>query len=151
HSTGAGAIVWSCHIDTRCKAALAQDGWYEPIPPDVLSTPLQQPIMLMQSETTTWQRDNIKRLADLYQTARADVYHLKLTGVQHLDFSDYPLFGPHSLLLSNRGTLDGARTVQVIDSYLLAFFDKYLKNEPASLLNGPSPDFPEVQFESHSP
>src|SRR5512143_1911167 len=108
HSTGAGAIVWTCHIDTRCKAALAQDGWYEPIPSDVLSTPLHHPIMLMQSETTMWQRDNLKRLADLYQTARADAYQLKLTGVQHLDFSDYPLFGPHSLLLSNRGTLEGA-------------------------------------------
>jgi len=150
-STGGGSIVWACHLDVRCKAGLAMDGWYEPLPETVLSEPLRQPFMFMQSETKLWKSDNLARLDELYQGVGAEAYHLKLTGVLHYDFGDYPLVTPLSALLPERGALDGERTVQVINSHMLAFFDKYLKDQPTPLLNGPSPDYPEAQFDSHSP
>ena len=150
-SLGGGAMVWTCHIDMRCKAGLAQDGWYEPLPQTVLSEPLRQPFMFMQSETKMWKMDNQARLDTLYQGGSAPAFHLKLAGVLHDDFGDYPLLTPLGALLPERGTLNGERTLQVVDAYLLAFFDEYLKNQPSPLLNGPSLDYPEVQFESHSP
>lgn len=150
-STGGGAILWACQLDSRCQAGLVMDGWYEPLPETALSEPLRQPFMFMQSETEMWKGDNIARLNQLYQGVGADAYHLKLTGVLHQDFGDYPLLTPFSALLPERGALDGERTLQVINAYLLAFFDQYLKGNITPLLNGPSPDFPEVQFDSHSP
>ena len=148
-STGGGAIVWVCDLDPRCQAGIAMDGWFEPLPETVISEPLQQPFMFMQSETRMWKGDNQARLEALYQEAGADAYHLKLAGVLHQDFGDYPLVTPLSGLLAERGSLDGERTVQIVAAYLLAFFDKYLKAQPAPLLNGPSPDYREVQIESH--
>lgn len=150
-SLGGGAMIWTCHLDARCKAGLVQDGWYEPLPQTVLSGPLRQPFMFMQSETKIWKMDNLERLDMLYQGVRAPAFHLKLAGVLHYDFGDYPLLTPLNGLLPERGTLDGERTLQVMDEYLLAFFGRYLKNQPSPLLNGPSLDYPEVQFESHSP
>ncbi len=151
-SLGGGAIVWTCRIDVRCKAGLAQDGWYEPLPQTIVSEPLRQPFMFMQSETPMWKMDNLARLDKLYQSVNAPAFHLKLMGVLHADFGDYPLLTPlSSPLMYERGTLNGQRTVHVEDAYLLAFFDKYLKDQPSSLLNGPSPDYPEVHFETHSP
>lgn len=151
-SLGGGATVWTCHVDLRCKAGLAQDGWYEPLPVEIISEPLRQPFMFMQSDTNMWKRDNLARLATLYEAVGAPAFHLKLAGVLHQDFGDYPLLTPlSSPLMIERGTLNGARTVTVIDSYLLAFFDKYLKDQPSPLLDGPSRDYPEVQFEAHSP
>lgn len=150
-SLGGGAMVWTCHIDVRCKAGLAQDGWYEPLPEGVVSEPLRQPFMFMQSETKMWKMDNLARLDMLYQGVSAPAFHLKLAGVLHDDFGDYPLLTPLGGLLPERGTLNGERTLHVVDAYMLAFFDKYLKNQPSPLLNGPSLDYPEVQFESHSP
>jgi len=148
-SLGGGAIVWACHLDVRCKAGLAQDGWYEPLPATVVSEPLRQPFMFMQSDTKMWKMDNLARLDTLYQGVGAPAFHLKLAGVLHDDFGDYPLLTPLGWLLPERGTLNGEATVHVVDAYLLAFFDKYLKNQPSPLLNGPSLDYPEVQFESH--
>lgn len=148
-SLGGGAIVWTCHIDVRCKAALPQDGWYEPLPVTVVSEPLRQPFMFMQSETNMWKIDNLGRLDKLYQGVNAPAFHLKLAGVLHNDFGDYPLLTPLSGLMPERGTLDGERTLQVVDAYMLAFFNEYLKNQPSPLLNGPSPDYPGVQFAAH--
>jgi dienelactone hydrolase len=82
-SLGGGAIVWACQLDVRCKAGLAQDGWYEPIPATVVSQPLRQPFMFMQSETQMWKMDNLARLAALYQGVGAPAFHLKLAGVLH--------------------------------------------------------------------
>lgn len=151
-SLGGGAMVWTCHVDVRCRVGLAMDGWYEPLPQTVVSEPLRQPFMFMQSETKMWQMDNLARLDKLYQSVNAPAFHLKFAGVLHADFGDYPLLTPLSApLMYERGTLNGERTLQVVDAYMLAFFDEYLKNQPSPLLNGPSLDYPEVQFESHSP
>jgi len=150
-SLGGGAMVWTCQLDARCKAGLVQDGWYEPLPETVVSEPLRQPFMFMQSETQMWTMDNLARLDTLYQGVSTPAFHLKLAGVLHRDFGDYPLLTPLGALLPERGTLNGERTLHVVDAYLLAFFDKYLKNQPSSLLNGPSLDYPEVHFESRSP
>jgi predicted dienelactone hydrolase len=150
-SLGGGAMVWTCHLDARCKAGLVQDGWYEPLPESIVAEPLHQPFMFMQSETQMWNLDNLARLDKLYRSVNAPAYHLKLAGVLHADFGDYPLLTPLTGLLYERGTLNGERTLQVVDAYILTFFDKYLKNRQTPLLEGPSLDYPEVHFESHSP
>jgi hypothetical protein len=96
--------------------------------------------------------DNLARLDHLYQNVNAPAYHLKFAGVLHDDFSDYPLLTPlSSPLMHERGTLNGERTVAVIDAYMLAFLDQYLKQQPSPLLNGPARDYPEAQFASHAP
>jgi predicted dienelactone hydrolase len=151
-SLGGGAIVWACQMDVRCKAGLAQDGWYEPLPETVVSEPLRQPFMFLQSETQMWKMDNLALLESLYQGVNAPAFHLKLDGVLHADFGDYPLITLlHSPLMYERGALNGERTLHIVDTYILAFFDRYLKNQPSPLLSGPSLNYPEVQFESHSP
>ena len=151
-SLGGGATVWTCQLDDRCKAALIQDGWYEPMPDAVIAESLHQPFMFMQSETQMWKMDNLGRLDALYQGVNAPAFHLKLAGILHVDFGDYPLLSPLSApLMYERGTLNGERTLHVVDAYILAFFNRYLKNQPSPLLNGPSPDYSEVEFESHLP
>ncbi len=37
----------------------------------------------------------------------------------------------------------------IINDYVLAFFDKYLKGKDATLLKGPPANYPEVEFKSH--
>ena len=142
-------MLWTCQLDARCKAGLAMDGWYEPLPQEILSQPLHQPFMFMQSGTKMWKMDNLARLETLYQAVNGPAYHLKMAGLLHDDFGDYPLLTPLGWLLHERGTMDGQRALQVVDAYLLAFFDQYLKDQPSPLLKGPSPDFPEVQFAAH--
>jgi predicted dienelactone hydrolase len=149
-SLGGGAATWTCHIDSRCKAGLAQDGWYEAMPEKLILQPLKQPFMFMQSETKSWRGDNLARLDRLFKNVSAPVFHLKLAGVLHNDFGDYPLLSPVSMMLPERGTLRGDRTLKVVNAYLIAFFDQYLKNLPSPLLKGRSIDYSEVQFEARN-
>jgi hypothetical protein len=43
-------------------------------------------------------------------------------------------------------TIDGSRAVNVINTYVSAFFDKYLKDKDSSLLTGSVPIYPEVSL-----
>jgi predicted dienelactone hydrolase len=147
-SLGGGAATWTCQIDMRCKAGLSQDGWYEAMPEKLISQPLRQPFMFMQSETKSWKGDNLVRLDQLFQNVGARAFHLRLTGVLHNDFGDYPLLSPLSAILPERGTMSSDRTLKVVNTYLLAFFDSYLRNQPSPLLKGQSIDYPEVQLET---
>jgi hypothetical protein len=42
------------------------------------------------------------------------------------------------------GTIGGRRMWRVTSDYLLAFFDRHLKDQPSPLLDGPAFDHPEV-------
>jgi len=44
--------------------------------------------------------------------------------------------------------IDSQRMWRITRDYLLAFLDKHLNNMNVSLLDGPSPDYPEVFFGS---
>jgi hypothetical protein len=47
--------------------------------------------------------------------------------------------------------IEGERMIDIQNVYSLAFFDKHLKGLAAPLLDGPSPDYPEVEFMSRHP
>jgi pimeloyl-ACP methyl ester carboxylesterase len=146
HSTGGGNAVQVCWLDPRCKAGLALDAWLEPVSLDVLDEGLDQPLMFLWSEG--WGSDENKgRFQSLYQGLRGDAYQLEIEGTRHYDFSDLPLLSPLSPWFGLKGPIDGERVLGIINEYVVAYFDRYLKNIENDLLNGPSSDYPEVQFE----
>jgi hypothetical protein len=67
-------------------------------------------------------------------------------GARHVDFIDWSLLPltPWSMAGRGLGEIGGRRMWRVTSDYLRAFFDRHLKDEPSSLLDGPSPNHPEV-------
>lgn len=49
------------------------------------------------------------------------------------------------------GPIDPSRMAEITTAYTLAFFGKHLKGEASPLLDGPSPEYPEVEFQSRNP
>ena len=47
--------------------------------------------------------------------------------------------------MSFGGAIDGRQTMKIINAYVLAFFDFYLRGKKSALLEGPSP-FNEVEY-----
>jgi predicted dienelactone hydrolase len=148
HSTGGGAIVLACSLDVRCKAGLGMDAWVVPIPKRVVPNPLMQPFLFMRSEVWAT-KENDARLDELYNGLKGSGYRMTIRGTQHYDFTLLPLLTPLAPALKLKGPLDGQRAMQIITDYLLAFFDKHLKNQAVPLLDGASPAYPEVMFEKH--
>ncbi|KAI0406877.1 hypothetical protein F4802DRAFT_80220 [Xylaria palmicola] len=70
---------------------------------------------------------------------------LTINGSTHLDFSDETFWKtvvPDPLT----GVIDGSRQVRIVNTYVKAFFDFTLLGQDSPLLNGPSPEWPEVMF-----
>jgi hypothetical protein len=42
---------------------------------------------------------------------------------------------------------DPARVLRSEHTYIQAFFDQHLRNRPRPVLNGPTPENPDIQFE----
>jgi dienelactone hydrolase len=55
---------------------------------------------------------------------------------------NFKLGGPTNLL----GAIDPARALSITQVYVEAFFDRYLKGKKSVLLNGPTPQYPEITF-----
>ncbi len=75
-------------------------------------------------------------------------YFISLQDTEHYNFSDLPFISPLSRLAGLTGKIDASRGAEIVEAYTLSFFNKYLKEESSTLLNGFSEDYPEVIFEN---
>ena len=67
-----------------------------------------------------------------------------------MNFCDSPLYSKIKRL-TGAGPIDVARAMRIINDYTIAFFSQYLMMQPQGLLEGPSPQYPEVHFEVWQP
>jgi hypothetical protein len=106
------------------------------LPPSFDYSGIQQPYLLFQAEDD---------FADEFTQFGGPTYLVASDRLLHLSFSDC-IFWPNHLDMSAE-IVDAVRGTQIIDAYVIAFFDRYLKGEKTSLLDGPSPNYPEVKIE----
>jgi hypothetical protein len=146
HSTGAGAVVQTCQSDPRCKAGVGMDPWVEPLSPEQLAQGVSQPYLFMRS--IPWLSNNNAPLFDqLYDASTGEKYNLAIAGTLHRDFTMQGILSPLLQIIGFTGSLDPIRTLDIVNVYMLTFFDHTLKGEPAPLLDGADPNYPEVTFE----
>ena len=120
------------------------DAWVEPIPDKVVAQEFQVPSLFIRSEDWTGTA-NDRRLRGLAERSPSLSYWIGITGAGHNDFVMTPLFSPIADRLGLKGPIDTERVVPILDSYLVAFFDRYLLGIGGSALDTPPP--PEVELE----
>ncbi|MEW6402464.1 MAG: hypothetical protein AB1649_11745 [Chloroflexota bacterium] len=148
HSTGGGAAIEFCGRDPRCKAVAGLDPFMRPVSLGVLENGLSQPAFFMFSQV--WSDDTDSRNNQLffpfYEKAQQPLGVLAIQGTRHYDFTDLPMLSPIAPQLGLKGPINGREMVQIMNSYLLAFFDQTLRGKSSELLSSPSPEFPEVKI-----
>ena len=145
-SKGGAATGQFCVTDARCKAGINLTGFMYG---DIVDIDLPQPFMFV-SQEETWCRDCY--VNDLfYERAESSAYQMKVRGSRHASFGDPCLWGGLFTSFGEGATIDGKRMAKIQNVYTLAFFDKHLRGLAAPLLDGPSPDYPEVVFMSRYP
>ncbi|MCC0094166.1 alpha/beta hydrolase [Streptomyces flavotricini] len=148
HSIGGSAAVAAMATDPRIRAGIDMDGGvFSPVPAGGLGG---RPFMLLGAEESrpgntgtgeaSWD-PNWKRLDGWKRWITLDASH-------HFTFTDWPTMSDQ-LGLPPLSPLPGARSVDLTRRYVGAFFDQHLKGVPQPLLDGPSPEAPEVRF--HTP
>jgi predicted dienelactone hydrolase len=155
-SLGGAVTAEACHRDGRLGACLVMDVF---TPADVVADGLRQPVLWLSRDAATmrgegWHDADIdelhKTMRATYDRLKGDRYIVLVPGMFHQNFSDFPLGVPSPLgrWLGLIGPIDAVRGQAITNAYALAFFGRYLKGEPATLLDGPAPQYPEVQFDS---
>jgi dienelactone hydrolase len=159
HSLGGAAAVTSAERDDRISAAADLDGaLYH-------DTNITKPVMLLErgsrmgynrSYDVVNQRlltpDQFREMKTIWDdseyrvlTSPPTAYYVGIKGTEHANFKDY---GPLGIPI-DIGPADGKHVTGIIDSYLLAFFDKYLNGIDSPLLDGQSV-YPEIVFKKYT-
>jgi len=145
HSTGGGATIQFCGTDPRCKAGLTLDAFMRPVGLEVLDNGTKQPFFFMFSELWPFKR-NSELFDQYYSHVDPSNQVVTIMGADHYDFSDLPALSPLAAQLGLKGPINGARVQNIIQTYVLAFFDQQLKGIPSDLFTGPQEGFPELKY-----
>ncbi len=158
-SLGGMTVAQSCLMDTRLKACLVMDVW---MPADVVKAGLKQPTMFITRDANTmrlerqrsggWtERDialTLGTMRAVYNDLPNNGYYVQIPNMFHVNFTDLPYWSPLTTQAGLSGPISGRRGFEIVNAYSLAFFDRELKDQTSSLLNGPAKQFPEVSFET---
>lgn len=144
HGVGGGAAARMCLEDDRCDAVLATDPWVDPIPNQIVAREFQVPNLLMRSDDV---RDtpNDRRLRGMAERAPSLSYWISIDGTGHNDFTMAPLLSPFAASFGWKGEIEAERVLPIVDSYVVAFFERFLLGVGGSVLDQPPP--PEVDLE----
>ncbi len=154
-SLGGIVVGEACLREPRFRACLVEDA---PLTADVARAGLQQPTMWISRDVQTMEREGWSQrdidetqntMRAVFQSLKADGYLVLVPGMFHLNMVDTPYYSPLTSLLGVTGPIDAKRAHNIIKAYSLAFFDRYLKNLPEPLLDGPSAQYSEVLLERH--
>ena len=147
HSTGGGGVIQFCGTDPRCKAVLGMDPFMRPVSAEVIASGVSQPSFYMFSQG--W-RDDTESISnrffwEFHPNAEESLGVISIDGTKHFDFSDLPLFSPIAPQLGLKGPLNGARVTEIVNAYLIGFFEQTLNGTPSPLFSGNFDDYSEVQ------
>ncbi len=136
-----GAVAGEvCVNNKNVKAGINLDGFMYG---DIVEKPIPCPFMFIHSVSS----DPKAYINDyFFNKTKADAFMLKISGTTHANFGDLSLFGG---LFKDRGILgpiNGERAVELQRKYILAFFNKYLKEIDDDLLNNDSQVFNEIEL-----
>jgi dienelactone hydrolase len=147
HSAGGAAAIAAMLADSRIRAGIDMDGaTHAKIPDDGLPRPFL--FLGKQSNYTpgtpgkksaviTWERD--------WKLLTGWKRWLLVAGAIHASFTDLALLADQIGIDTGAG-LPGSRSLDITRAYVRAFFDQHLRSKPQSLLDQPSPRYPEVTF-----
>ncbi|MET8545512.1 alpha/beta hydrolase [Kitasatospora sp. NPDC004799] len=140
HSLGGAATADTMVADPRVRAGVNMDGSFHPAPkPGQINRPF-----LMLGHTPGG-GDNYTDWEQTWAALGGYKKWLTVTGSDHFSFSDGDLLQEQAGFPTP--PLSPERGVAITREYVTAFFDQALKGIRSPLLDGPSPDYPEVRFQ----
>ncbi|WKN42127.1 alpha/beta hydrolase family protein [Tunicatimonas pelagia] len=129
HSVGGATSAVACALDSRIKAGINLDGsqWG-----NLLDHAIIQPFLWITAE-----KDLSASSADIdsfiySQVSEGDFYHLSIGNATHTNFSDLSLWSNYTPL-TQTGSIDSHRAIEIINQCSVNFFDKYLKERPNTI------------------
>jgi predicted dienelactone hydrolase len=152
-SYGGSTVAELARVDSRCRASVNLDGIFGKT--NLLGQPLHTPFMILREmrpdpdpAAIAWIVPIDDRLA-IFNALATNAYWVKITNAAHLSYGDHGVIWDPVSLATDFGApgdqqIPGLRVRQITRAYLRSFFNKFILGEDDHLLDGPSPDYPEV-------
>ena len=157
-SLGGMDTALACLKDPRLKACLIMDVY---IPAEVVKSGLQQPSLFITRDADTMRLEHkangsfsdhdialtLTTMRAVFESLPGDGFYVEIPGMFHVNFTDLAYWSPVMSQLGQTGPINAQRGYDIVNAYSVAFFNKELKGQPSPLLNGPSKEYPDVNFE----
>ncbi len=141
-----GAVAGEvCVNNNRVKAGINLDGFMYG---DIVKKPIIRPFMFVHSVSS----DPQAYINDyFFKNAENDAYMMKIKGATHANFGDLSLFGGIFKTRGVLGSINGEKAIEIQRAYVLAFFNRYLKDKNEELLERDLSEYHEVEiFRKHN-
>ncbi|WP_342478108.1 alpha/beta fold hydrolase [Paenibacillus sp. FSL H7-0350] len=158
HSFGGATAFNTTYLDPRIKAGVNMDGSLIEVDN---RDDLDKPFMFIRSgvfkdwltdfkkdthldnEVTKQLEEELHIIKNVINQGGPAIY---IEGTQHFNFTDLQFYSELIKLTGITGDINGKRGSDVVNQYVLDFFNKELKGEGGQLLQGPNDSYPEVKF-----
>ncbi|MFJ9446277.1 alpha/beta hydrolase family protein [Kitasatospora sp. NPDC101235] len=141
HSLGGAAAADTMIADPRVRAGVNMDGTFHPVPmPGQINRPF-----LMMDAAENLSADSGDSWGKAWDALGGYKKWLTVAGADHFSFSDGDLLQEQAGFPT--APLSPERGMAITREYVTAFFDQTLKGIHSPLLDGPSPNNPEVLFQ----
>ena len=146
HSFGGASTSICCFEDDRIGCGLTLDGVsYE----ELIPIGVTKPFFMMTADG----RFNQSGVEYIWNKQESDIYRMSINGSSHYGYTDVGLLLSHMLPLIPQnilgfGTVDAKLMIEIVRSFILEFFNVYLKGESESRIIDIVEDFSHyIQFE----
>ncbi|MEK4852076.1 alpha/beta fold hydrolase [Paenibacillus sp. FSL H7-0756] len=158
HSFGGATAFNTAYLDPRIKAGVNMDGSLIEVDN---REDLNKPFMFIRSgafkgwltdfkkdthpdnEVTKQLEEELHIIKNVINQGGPAIY---IEGTQHFNFTDLQFYSELIKLTGITGDIEGKRGSDLVNQYVLDFFNKELKGEGGQLLKGPNDSYPEVKF-----
>ena len=143
YSKGGALAGQICATSDRVRAGINFDGFMFG---GVVENDLAKPFMIF-GQIISWCQECPSINLPFFERARADAYLVEISNANHSTFTDIPLLRKYIVPDDILTSLDGERSALIIESYVLAFFDTYVRGYPrSSILDEIPPRFDEAKL-----
>ena len=143
---GAAAGQYCLTADDRCKAGINLGGFMFA---DIVEKNLKKPFMIME-HIEPWAPNGIPIGEMYFQRAENSAYMVAIKDALHGNFCDMTLAKKYIKLEGIVGPIDGEKFLNIMEYYVRAFFDKYVKEVPGTVIEDLSTTYPEVIFKARN-
>jgi Platelet-activating factor acetylhydrolase, isoform II len=143
---GAAAGQYCLTTDDRCKAGINLGGFMFG---DIVEKNLKKPFLIM-THIEPWAPNGFP-IGELFiERAESSAYMIAIRDALHGNFCDMTLSKRFIKAEGIVGSIDGKKFLNIMEYYVRAFFDKYVKGVPGAVIEDLSPTYPEIIFKARN-
>jgi predicted dienelactone hydrolase len=143
HSIGGASAVTTMIADLRVRAGVNMDGTFYPVP---AADQIDRPFLMLGTDIDHLSGGADHTWGQTYADLGGYKRWLAVSGANHATFTDIPVLAQEAGI-PEPTPIDPTRGMVITRSYVTAFFDRTLKGIHRPLLDGPTPENPDVLFQ----